>query len=115
VSQINTEYLRVRQVDTDTGHITVTRGMYEFNPDAYEILDEPATDAGNNPLPPGEYVAPEAQPSVYEDWLVADLKGEIDQRNALRDPEGDNYLDGSGLKADLVAALDADDANQTGQ
>jgi hypothetical protein len=89
--------------------------VYEFAPDAYEVLDEPATDAGNNPLPPGEYVPPEQEPSVYDSWKVPDLKAEIDRRNADRDPGGDTYLDGSGLKADLVAALDADDANQPGQ
>lgn len=45
------EYVRVAQVDTDW-EVSVTRGMYATTPNAYELLDEPATDAGNNPLPP---------------------------------------------------------------
>lgn len=43
------EYLRVKQIDT--GHeLSVTRAMYDFAPDAYQVLkDKPATDAGGNP------------------------------------------------------------------
>ena len=42
------EYLRVKQ--KDTGHeLSVTKAMYDFAPDAYEVLDKPATDAGGNP------------------------------------------------------------------
>jgi hypothetical protein len=26
--------------------------MYDFAPSGYEVLDKPATDSGNNPLPP---------------------------------------------------------------
>lgn len=45
------EYLRVKQ--TETGHeLTVSRTQYDFAPDAFEVVDKPATDAGNNPLPP---------------------------------------------------------------
>jgi len=48
-----TEYLRVKQIDT--GHeLSISRTMYDFAPDAYEVIEDekkPATDAGNNPLP----------------------------------------------------------------
>lgn len=112
----DTEYLRVKQVDTDAGPITVTRSMYEFNPDAYEVLDdEAATDAGNSPLPSAAVLAQQPEPVSYDDWKVAELKQEIDNRNADRDPEGDNYLDGSGNKADLISVLEADDSTQPGQ
>ena len=49
---IDTEYLRVNQ--KDTGHeLTVSRTVYDFAPEAYDLLqDKAATDAGNNPLPP---------------------------------------------------------------
>lgn len=43
------DYLRVKQ--RDTGHeLTVTRAMYDFAPDAYDVLDKPATDRGGAPL-----------------------------------------------------------------
>lgn len=45
-----TEYLRVKQVET--GHeLSISQAQYDFAPDGYEVLDKPATDAGNNPLP----------------------------------------------------------------
>jgi hypothetical protein len=112
---IDTEYLRVKQVDTDAAPFTINRTQYEFNPEAYELLDEPATDAGNNPLAPGAYEAPEELPGPYDGWKVDELKAEVDRRNVDRDPTGDAYLDGSGKKADLITALTADDANQPGQ
>lgn len=113
---IDTEYLRVKQVDTDAGPITIPRSMYEFSPDAYEVLEDAAVDSGNNPLPPDTVLAEQPEPAgVYDGWKVDELKAEIDNRNTDRDPAGDTYLDGSGKKADLVAALEADDANQSGQ
>lgn len=49
---IDTEYLRV--IQKETGHeLTVSRTVYDFVPEAYQLLeDQDATDAGNNPLPP---------------------------------------------------------------
>ena len=45
-----TDYVRVKQ--TETGHeLTISQSMYDFAPDAYEVLDKPATDSGNNPIP----------------------------------------------------------------
>lgn len=114
MSHLSTEYLRVQQKDTDAGPITVTRGMYDFNPDAYELLDEAAVDAGNNPLPSQAVLDQQPVPAAaYSDMKVAELKAEIERRNADRDPEGDNYLSAAGVKADLVAVLDADDSNPT--
>lgn len=57
-----TEYLRVEQ--KDTGHqLTVSRTVYEFAPETYKVLDgEPATDAGNDPLPPIYKTAAESTP-----------------------------------------------------
>lgn len=46
-------------------------------------------------------------PEGYDAMTVADLKAEIDARNEGRD-EADQ-IDGTGKKADLVAALEADD------
>lgn len=54
----------------------------------------------------------EAIVAGYADLTKAKLLEEIEKRNANRDPEGDTYLDGSGNKADLVAALEADDKAQ---
>jgi hypothetical protein len=50
------EYIRVKQVDTDW-ELSVTRSMYAAAPYAYVELDEPATDSGNNPLPPTHKVS----------------------------------------------------------
>lgn len=44
-------YLRVKQ--TETGHeLSLSQTQYDFAPDAYEVLEKPATDAGGNPHPP---------------------------------------------------------------
>lgn len=44
------EYVRVKQ--KDTGHeVTILRSMYDFAPDAYSLLDKPATNAGGDVLP----------------------------------------------------------------
>jgi hypothetical protein len=48
---IDAEFVRVKQVDTDW-ELTVLRSALIVTPGAYEVLDKPATDAGNNPLPP---------------------------------------------------------------
>lgn len=46
----------------------------------------------------------------YGDLKVGELKDEISKRNEGRDPEGAGYISSDGVKADLVAALEADDA-----
>lgn len=48
--------------------------------------------------------------SVYDAFTVADLRDEIRGRNEGREPDQRVSLDGN--KADLVAALEADDAAQ---
>lgn len=47
-------------------------------------------------------------PVAYEDQKVADLKAEIERRNEDRDE--DAHLPKSGTKAELIAVLEADDA-----
>ena len=49
----------------------------------------------------------------YEAMKVADLKAEIERRNEGR--EDADLLTADGKKADLVAVLQADDANRTEQ
>jgi hypothetical protein len=98
------EYVRVAQVDTDW-ELSVTRSMLVATPLAYEELDEPATDSGNNPLPPSLKAARLAE--GYDAKTVADLRGEIAKRN--EDREGDAAIPVSGNKPDLIAALVADD------
>lgn len=43
------EWVRVK---AEGGEVSILRSTYDFAPDAYDLLDKPATDAGNNPLPP---------------------------------------------------------------
>lgn len=44
------QWIRVKQ--TDTGNeVSILQHMYDAAPDAYKVLDEDATDSGNNPLP----------------------------------------------------------------
>ena len=45
------EWLRVKQKETGT-EFSILRATHDFAPDNYEVLDKPATDTGNNPLPP---------------------------------------------------------------
>jgi hypothetical protein len=56
---------------------------------------------------------PGAGAEGYEAMKVADLKAEIERRNADRDEADRVPVDGK--KADLVAALQADDATKSGQ
>lgn len=45
------DYLRVKQ--KDTGHeLSVTRAMYDFAPDAYDVLEKSATNSAGVPLRP---------------------------------------------------------------
>ena len=56
----------------------------------------------------GEHLFAVAQ--GYADQKVSDLRSEIDRRNESR--EDDAKIPSDGNKADLVAALEADDATQ---
>ena len=44
------EYVRVKQKETGA-EVSIFRHMYDFAPDAYDLLDKPATNAGGDPLP----------------------------------------------------------------
>lgn len=108
---IDAEYLRVKQADTDW-ELTITRGMFVASPGAYEVLDKPATDAGNNPIRAKKHadMATIVAASRFADQKVEELKAEIDRRNADRDPEADDYItpEPPGNKPELIAALEAD-------
>lgn len=73
-------------------------------------VDDPATD-------PADPTFDEAAAhSKWDGEKVADLKAEVDKRNADRDPEGETYIKPAepGNKAELVDALVADDKAAAG-
>lgn len=96
----------VRVLDTDTGHERSVRKS-EVPHGNYDLLDKEAEDQFGDPLPPEFHTAEPT--SLYDSFTVADLKAEIDKRNAERDPEGENYLSTEGKKGDLIATLETDD------
>jgi hypothetical protein len=50
----------------------------------------------------------------YSDQKAADLRREIDRRNATREPSSEEYIKPDGLSKDaLISALEADDERQT--
>lgn len=68
-------YLRVKQIET--GHeLTVSQSMYDFAPDGYEVLDKPATDSGNNPLPPKHKTSVSSEAAKKTGGQSADPKKE---------------------------------------
>jgi hypothetical protein len=72
-----------------------------------EVADEKVAGLGSSWVPADGEKSP-APESRYEGQKVDDLKAEIERRNQGRD-EAD-LLSADGKKADLVAALEADDA-----
>lgn len=103
-------YVRVK--DNQTGHeMSLPEGA--FDDDAVTVLDKDAVDPGGEPLPTKYHVtlAP-VETSPFAAMTVAELKDEIDRRNAERDPEALNYItpEEPGNKPELIAALDADEA-----
>ena len=76
----------------------------------FAVLDEPAMDSRGRMLPtkraPRE-VAPASEPAPLTAMRVSDLKAEIDKRNEGR--EEADLIPADGKKADLIAALEADD------
>jgi len=94
------KWTRVR--DKRTGHhITVAH----VNAEHHEVLkDHRATDLNGRPLPP-KY----NQSVGYDDQQVKALKAEVERRNDGRDEVDLIVVGGTGNKADLVAALEADD------
>ncbi|MDF9716029.1 hypothetical protein, partial [Nocardioides sp. ChNu-99] len=101
----------------ETGHeLTVLRRQYDAVPDGYTLLDTDPLDPSGVPLPP-VYATPEPaaeQEKGYSDRSVADLKTEIERRNADRPEDQHIAVDGKGLKPDLVAALENDDNGKDG-
>ena len=71
-----------------------------------EVLDEPAVDANGRPLP-GKPKTVAADGDSYSDMKVADLRAEVESRNADRDEAA--KISANGNKAVLVSALEADD------
>lgn len=53
-------------------------------------------------------------PKPYSEWLKADLEAEVASRNEGRDEDDAIEVEGSGNKPDLIAALEADDAANSG-
>jgi hypothetical protein len=88
-----------------------------------EAPDAPDTDVVQLSLRDGQELPTQADPAVspsaeeppldtedgdaYTEWKVAELREEIESRNAERDEE--DHLSTSGTKAELVARLEADD------
>lgn len=103
------EYIRVYDEELDR-NLTIVKPE-TLDTSVYELLDEPAVDHVEQPLPPEfdvrRHGAP--PPSPYEASTVKELEAEIDARNADRPEE--QHISKSGNKSDLVAALEADDAN----
>lgn len=81
-------------------------------PELEEQIPNPAHWDGD-PTPTSGQDAPPSEDRIsggdYQSHKVAELQAEIDVRNTNRDPGGDTYLSREGRKADLVAALEADD------
>lgn len=54
------------------------------------------------------------EPKPYSEWLKADLEAEVDRRNEGRSDDGLIEVEAPGNKPDLIAALEADDAANSG-
>lgn len=82
---------------TTVGEVTYAPGD-EVPADVVELIDNPAVWGDD-----------ESSDKSYADMKVDELKDEIAKRNEGRDPEGAGFISSDGKKADLVAALAADD------
>lgn len=101
-----TDFIRVRFRDSGTEQ-SIPRPV-AVDPDAYEVLDEPAVDHNLRVLDPVIADAPS-----LDDRTVEWLKGEIARRNEGRD-EADQ-IPTQGNKPDLIKAIEADDNREGGQ
>lgn len=104
--------VRVRVKDQSTGHeLTVSRRRLEATPEAFAEVEKPATGPDGRDLPPKYHrnLAP-ATPTGYTVLTVAALQSEIDTRNDGR--EVDLITPDGTKKADLIAALQADDTSK---
>lgn len=86
-----------QKLDLPDGYTVAPETPWDKTPMLYSVA--PPTDADGVPLPP---------PPPLDERTVADLKAEIDTRNAGR-PDGE-HISKSGNKDDLIAALEADAA-----
>lgn len=102
------EYIRVRVKDTGAEH-TIAKPSAVAE-DVFEVLDEDAADVNGEPLPP-KIADSKPQPEGYEAATVAEIKAEIDRRNA--DRKADDQISTQGNKPDLIAALVADDQKES--
>lgn len=94
------EFIRVRFRDSGTEQSIPTPAAVDN--DAYEVLEEDATDHNGRVFDPVIPTAP-----TLEDKTVAELKDEIASRNQGRD-EADQ-IPTQGNKPDLIKAIEADD------
>lgn len=104
---------RIRVKDKDTGHER-TIGRQELPHGNYQELKADAVDPLTGlDLPPVHFEAPGREDADgYAGLKVGELKDEIDRRNDQRGDEA-TQISKAGKKADLVAALEADDAGTT--
>lgn len=95
------------------------RPQYEQEASEVEAENDPFEDSEDpeDPEDPedgedGETEEPE--PVDYSGWKKAELEAEVDTRNEGLEPDDEGYVlvGGKGNVADLVAALEADDAAQ---
>jgi hypothetical protein len=104
------EYVRVR--DNEIGH-EMSIPVARFNEAVFTKVDKPATNSVGDPLPVKHRALRAAPEEGYDSLKVDELNEEIDRRNEDRG-EADLIKPDSGKKADLVAALEADDNTTTG-
>lgn len=101
---------KVRVKDNETRHeYTITRARFESLPDAFTEVDKPAVDIYGVDVPPKHYIDLSSASTAYEGRTVAQLTEDLDGRNAERDADSQVAPEGR-TKADIVAALVADDA-----
>lgn len=105
------------KVLNNTVHVLGDDGQYHIFGPEDEVPDEYAEKIGDHAWVDEPDVAPRGRQSdtdgqSYEKLTVNKLKAEIDDRNEDREPENQIVPD-SQLKADLIAALEFDDAAQS--
>lgn len=55
-----TQYVRVRDKDT-SHHYSIPRSRYDATPELWQLLKQPATDAGGDPLPAKHHTSVSAE------------------------------------------------------
>lgn len=97
------EYVRVRYENGAEKSVPARRAKIL----GLTVIDGPALGNDGRPLAMTRAALDEAPDTAYAGQKVAELKAEIERRNEGRD-EAD-LIPSDGKKADLVAALEADD------